>query len=245
MISDKINKNAHDITSFLMIGQSNMAGRGDFADVEIIDNDMCFMLRMGRWQKMSEPINPDRGIFEGNFHSGISLSASFADSYTEHFGKKVGLIPCADGGTSISQWLPGEILFDHAVMMAKLAMRSSNFGGILWHQGESDCNEFDFPLYEERIILMITEIRKELGAENLPFIFGELSEDISEDWNLSDYPAKMNEIFRKIEKKIPNCRCVKSDGLTLKNDGIHFDSPSLRELGCRYFKAYLDLTYEK
>ena len=51
----------------------------------------------------------------------------------------VGLICCADGGTEPDQWQPGEPLFDHAVYQAKLAMRSSQITGVLWHQGESDC----------------------------------------------------------------------------------------------------------
>jgi hypothetical protein len=241
MINDGENKSEINITSFLMIGQSNMAGRGDFGDIEPINNSLCHMLRMGRWQKMSEPINPDRAIFGSEFHSGINLCASFADQYARHFHKEIGLIPCADGGTSISQWQPGELLFDHAVLMTRLAMRTSNFGGILWHQGESDCNKENFPLYKERAIRMITEIRRALDAENLPFIFGELAEDISDRWNLGDYPARMNSIFREIQREIPNCRLVSSKGLSLKPDGIHFNSASLREFGNRYFNAYLEL----
>ena len=241
MINDGENKSKINITSFLMIGQSNMAGRGDFGDIEPINNSLCHMLRMGRWQKMSEPINPDRAIFSSEFHSGINLCASFADQYARHFHKEIGLIPCADGGTSISQWQPGELLFDHAVLMTRLAMRTSNFGGILWHQGESDCNKENFPLYKERAIRMITEIRRALDAENLPFIFGELAEDISDRWHLGDYPAQMNSIFREMQREIPNCRLVSSKGLSLKPDGIHFNSASLREFGNRYFNAYLEL----
>jgi len=241
MILDGLNENTNTMTSFLMIGQSNMAGRGDFGEVERIDNADCYMLRMGRWQKMSEPINPDRAIFDVEFHSGINLCASFADRYAKHFRKKIGLIPCADGGTRILQWQPGGLLFDHAVLMTRLAMRTSNFGGILWHQGESDCNDDNFSLYKERAIRMITEIRRELHAEDLPFIFGELSEDISQRWNLGDYPVRMNSIFREIQSEIPNCRLVSSKGLSLKPDGLHFNSTSLREFGNRYFDAYLEL----
>lgn len=242
MIQDGITGNAKSITSFLMIGQSNMAGRGDPGEVDPIRNPNCYMLRMGRWQAMAEPINPDRGIFEGRFRSGIGLAASFADSFANHFQQKIGLIPCADGGTLISQWQPGEVLFDHAVCMAKLAMRTSNFGGILWHQGESDCDETNIVHYKERALRMIYAIRKELGAEELPFLFGELSEKISPKWNFGDYPMQMNEIFREMEKELPHCRLVSSKELTLKADGIHFDSPSLREFGRRYFHAYLELT---
>ena len=65
MIRDGLNIQEGEIRSYLLIGQSNMAGRGDIGSVPPIQNKNCLMLRMGRWQKMSEPINPDRAIFEG------------------------------------------------------------------------------------------------------------------------------------------------------------------------------------
>lgn len=119
-----------------------MAGRGDFGEVEEIRNQLCFMLRNGRWQPISEPINPDRQIF-GFFHSGIGLAASFADEYAKYYGEKVGLIPCAEGNTAISEWQPGEILFENAVTQAKLAKRTSEIAGILWHQGGNDSMEIE------------------------------------------------------------------------------------------------------
>ena len=240
MIKDGITETQFDITSFLLIGQSNMAGRGDFGEVAKIDDDKCFMLRMGRWQRMSEPINPDRAVLEGDFHSGTNLGASFAYRYRTHFDRKVGLIPCADGGTRISMWMPGTPLFDHAVFMTRLAMRSSSFGGILWHQGESDCNDREFPHYKDRLIRMICAIRSELDAENLPFILGEIPWEIDLKWNHGDYPPKLNAIIREVASELPNCRVVSSKGLTMKPDGIHFDSRGLREFGNRYFDAYLD-----
>ena len=238
-----LEKEEKTIRSFLLIGQSNMAGRGEFADVEPIQNSACFMLRMGRWQKMAEPINPDRDIFRGVYHSGVGLSASFADEYAKHTGENVGLIPCADGGTSISQWLPGEVLFDHAVMMTRLAMRSSTFGGILWHQGESDCrSEETFLLYRERFLTMITALRAELGAEELPLLLGELSEEISNPkWLMEDRAVRFNQMLRELADELPACRAVSSKGLALKPDGLHFNSVSLREFGKRYFDALCDI----
>ena len=73
--------------SFLMIGQSNMAGRGDFDEVSEIVNAKCFMLRMGLWVDMSEPINPDRAMFGHKFHSGVGLAASFADECAKYLGE--------------------------------------------------------------------------------------------------------------------------------------------------------------
>ena len=78
IIQDGCRETAETIHSFLLIGQSNMAGRGDFGEVEPIKNKACRMLRMGRWQPMSEPINPDRAIVGTSFHSGVGLSASLA-----------------------------------------------------------------------------------------------------------------------------------------------------------------------
>ncbi|MBQ9796705.1 MAG: hypothetical protein IJW50_03175, partial [Clostridia bacterium] len=69
----------------------------------------------------------------------------------------------------------------------------------------------------------------------------ELSEDISQRWNIGDYPVRMNSIFREIQSEIPNCRLVSSKGLSLKPDGLHFNSTSLREFGNRYFDVYLEL----
>ena len=49
MIKDGIKLEDNTVNSFLMIGQSNMAGRGEFGEVPAIYNPLCFMLRMGRW----------------------------------------------------------------------------------------------------------------------------------------------------------------------------------------------------
>lgn len=44
------------VHSFLLIGQSNMAGRGFLDEVPPIHDERIKMLRNGRWQVMAEPI---------------------------------------------------------------------------------------------------------------------------------------------------------------------------------------------
>ncbi len=238
-IKDGVNIGGADLRSFLMIGQSNMAGRGDLSEVEPINNFRCYMFRMGRFQKMREPLNFDRAIDI----SGISLGASFADEFAKHYATRVGMIPCADGGTRLDEWLPGTPLYDHAVFMARLAMRSSTFGGILWHQGESDCTcDEDVDSYKEKFIHMISSMRKELNAEGLPLIMGELSGSLACPWyDFSSRPARLNKIFREIRDELPMCALVSSEGLTLKDDLLHFDAKSQREFGKRYFEAYKNI----
>ena len=238
MIQDGIRKTEILLDSVLMLGQSNMAGRGDFGQVKPIRNPMCYMLRMGRWQPMCEPVNPDRAIFDGKFRSGISLAASFADEYAKATQRPVGLIPCADGGTTISQWLPGELNYDHALMQAKLAMRTSRLTAILWHQGESDCiREEDVAAYRGRFHQVITSLRRDLGRPDLPVIIGQLHQNIGEGWKTQDREAQLNAILNDLARELPNCAIASSQGLTVKPDGIHFDSASCREFGKRYFQA--------
>jgi len=239
--SDGIAKNDKTIRSFLMIGQSNMAGRGEFADVPPIRNDRCFMLRMGRWQPMSEPINVDRDILHILYHSGVCLAASFADEMAKFTGWEVGLIPCADGGTTISQWQPGGLLFDHAVMTAKLALRTSTLAGIIWHQGESDCRDFDPEAYSRLFLNTMNTLRRELNAEQLPLVIGEIPLSISTQWNLGDIPRQMNELLHRLAGQLPCCDIVSTGDLEMKPDGIHFNSVSLRKLGVRYFEKYKEL----
>src|SRR5690625_3095357 len=43
--------------SFLLVGQSNMAGRGFLKEVPIICNEHINVMRNGRWQIMMQPIN--------------------------------------------------------------------------------------------------------------------------------------------------------------------------------------------
>lgn len=238
MTKDANQENA--IRSFLMIGQSNMAGRGEFADVEEIRNPSCFMLRTGLWIEMREPVNPDHPVFNNEWHSGVSLASAFANEMAKDLGEKVGLIPCAHGGTSIDQWMPGEILYDHAVAMAKLAMRSSVLSGILWHQGEQDCgSEESIRAYKEKFITMITALRKDLGAENIPLIIGELSQN--EVVCRLNEQAQMNAQYHEIAKILPCCSVVSSKGLTMKADKVHFDAVSLGEFGKRYYQAFKSL----
>ena len=142
------------IHSILIIGQSNMAGRGFFEDVEPIDNAGISVLRNGRWIPMYGPVNPDRKTAR------VNLAESFAKRYHDEKGVEVGIIPCADGGTCLDQWAVGGLLFDHACYMAELASRTSTIAAVLWHQGESDCTEERAPLYEEKLLVLHLRARR-------------------------------------------------------------------------------------
>jgi hypothetical protein len=228
--------------AFLMIGQSNMAGRGEFGEVPEIKNPLCLMQRNGRWQPMSEPINPDRAIFNITLHSGVGLAASFADCYAKHFKRPVGLIPCADGGTSIADWQPEGALYENAMNCVRLAKRCSNIKGILWHQGENDCLSMELlRAYPKAFYRMFDRLIADIGVPNIPIIVGELPRGIDAKRKIDGRENIFNEYLPSLISRYSNMALASSEGLTLKADGIHFNSHSLREFGKRYFEKYLEL----
>ena len=201
-----------------------MAGRGDLGEVEAIENPLCYMFRMCKWQPMSEPINVDKGI-RASFLPGISLAASFADSLSRHICAPVGLIPCAHGGTKISEWQEGEPLFENAIFTTKLAQKNSELCAIIWHQGESDCMPFDSEYYRKAFISCMSAFRNRLEMQDLPIIIGEISENTSESWGIREYAPKMNALMHTLSQELAHCAVANAAQLPLREDGIHF-SPS-------------------
>jgi len=226
---------------FLLIGQSNMAGRGELNEVEPIRDPRCKMMRNGRFLGMSEPICFDRAI-DTYYHSGVGLSASFAKCAAEYFDEEIGLIPCADGGTSLSDWEPGGLLYDHAVFQTRLAMRSGTLAGILWHQGESDSKTAESAsVYGERFDRFITRLQADIGC-NVPVVAGELGEYLAEyDNGKVKHYYIVNEQLHAYAASHDNFAVASAAGLKPKPDGLHFCSVSLREFGERYFAAYRTL----
>jgi hypothetical protein len=225
--------------SFLLIGQSNMAGRGFVGEVEPIDNNDVFVLRNGRWRKMYTPVNPDRET------AGVCLAESFAYLFSRHYNADVGIIPCADGGSHLDQWLPGEILFDHAVGQAKLAQRTTTIVGVLWHQGESDSLYDRYPHYEEKCTLIFEAMRKELDlGDDVPFLMGGLG-DYLVNYFRKEHAACFGFVNQAIESMAEHndwIGFVSAAGLEDKGDNLHFSARALREFGRRYFDRFVEMS---
>ncbi|MBL4954967.1 sialate O-acetylesterase [Neobacillus sp. OS1-32] len=221
--------------SILLIGQSNMAGRGFIEDVAPIYNEHINVLRNGRWQMMAEPLNFDRHV------SGVGPAASFAQAWTEdHPGESIGLIPCAEGGSSIDEWTIDGLLTRHAISEAKFAMETSEIVGILWHQGESDSYGERYKTYEEKLLSLFKHLREELNAPDIPIIIGELGHYLGKvGFGKSAVEYKqINQILSKVAHTEKNCYFVTSKGLTANPDGIHINAISQRKFGLRYYEAF-------
>ena len=224
------------IHSFLLIGQSNMAGRGFTADVEPLPkNENIYVQRNGRWWPKYVPVNPDRVT------AGVCLAETFALAYSaDHPDVQIGLIPCADGGTSIDAWAEGGVLFDNAVNHARLAQRSSTIAGVLWHQGESNVRNIEG--YREKFIKMKSALVEKLGLCDVPFLCGGLGDflEIYKEGAFKEYNL-INEIYEDLSKTDPMLGFVSAKGLTSNPDNLHFNAPSLYEFGYRYYEVFKTL----
>lgn len=221
--------------SVLLIGQSNMAGRGYLHEVTPIYNENIFMLRNGRWQMMTEPIHFDRSV------AGVGPAASFVQAWCNaNKNEQIGLIPCAEGGSSIDEWSKESTLFRHAVSEAKFAMENSELIAILWHQGESDGRSKKYKNYYHKLNILVNSFRKELGDLEVPFIVGGLGNYLGKSGfgrSCVEYDLINQELLKYAENN-RNCYFVTGVKLYPNPDGIHINAESQRRFGIRYFKAY-------
>jgi hypothetical protein len=158
----------------------------------------------------------------------------------------IGLIPCAVGGTPLQRWQKGGDLYQQALDRAKIAMQSGTLKGILWHQGEAESgSETNSRSYAARLAQMIADLRADLGVGEVPFVAGKLGEYLattSKDGTPSFWPV-VNEQIAGLPALSPRTAVADSAGFKHKGDGVHFDTPSLREFGKRYAEAMKKLQH--
>lgn len=235
--SDK--KNFH---LFLLVGQSNMAGRGEIeAHDKTLHPRIWVLDQTNTWKPATEPLHFDKPAI-----TGVGPGFAFAKKIAELDSSMViGLIPCAVGGSGIDFWQPGKFYaptksypYDDAISRTKSAMQSGIVKGILWHQGESDSDSINAKLYAQKLKSLIERFRYDLHSKNLPFVAGTLP---------VFYTAKhphaqvVNDAITQLPKIVPNTAVVYSAGLNHTGDHTHFNSESARLLGERYAISYQTL----
>lgn len=235
---------------YLLIGQSNMAGRGLVEPRDTIGHPQVFTLNKNEeWVPAQDPIHFDKKV------AGVGLGRSFgiemAKANTE---VRIGLIPCAVGGSPIDTWKPGGYHkqtethpWDDMENRLKIALKKGKLKGILWHQGESDSNPESCNEYEAKFQELIKGVRIIGENKDAPFIAGELGRfRIKSDIKLySEQKPSPAEVVMQSTKTVVkldgNAAFVNSNGLKHKGDSTHFNSESYRIMGRRYAKTMLKL----
>lgn len=226
---------------YLLIGQSNMAGRGRLvAGEELPCEGVRKMDVFGYIVPAKEPLHYDKKA------AGAGLGASFANAMrAADTNRTVVLVPCAFGGSALSEWSKGEYMYEHALLRTRQALRklkgTGRLAGILWHQGESDASdERRADSYGSRLAKMVGDLRADLGCGDVPLVVGELGRYLADNRAKSGrYKCfeKVNAALNGLTNSVPNCACVSSEGLTPNSDVLHFNTLSLRTFGERYAAA--------
>ncbi|MEI8309941.1 MAG: sialate O-acetylesterase [Verrucomicrobiota bacterium] len=220
---------------YLLIGQSNMAGRGVVEESDRQTDPRIWMFtESGEWKPAEEPIRYDKPA-----HAGVGPGLAFGRAMAKALpGAEIGLVNRAFGGTSIAQWKKGGQLYNDAVSAAKAAAAQGTIKGILWHQGESDYKKLVKEFYKAALVELIANLRKELGAPELPVVLGELGPYLQP---ADPSPQVVNDVLHEISKEIPKVGVASSEGLKDKGDKLHFDTASQRIFGQRYAEEMLRL----
>ena len=225
---------------YLLIGQSNMAGRAPIETEDEAPVAGCELFNSTNgWEIATNPLNRYSSIRKDISVQKLNPGYGFAQRLRElQPDIHLGLVVNARGGTSINDWEKGDLYYEEAVSRVQAALEDGNsrLAGILWHQGESNSSQTNM-VYMGKLTTMIADLRADLGDPDLPFVAGQLEQD---DTTPVVKERPINDEIILLPTLSPNTAVATTEGLTTI-DGTHFDSASQRELGRRYADALLGL----
>ena len=253
---------------YLAFGQSNMEGQGDIGDQDRSVDERFQLLwsadggscnqgaSKGKWIKATPPLAHCQGAKLGPADYFGRTMVEKADSQI-----KVGIISVAVAGCSIKlfdkdnyksyvssqqgqSWMIQRINayggnpYGRLIEMAKKAQEDGVIKGIIFHQGETDAGDGNWPSAVKKVY---DNIIKDLGLENdIPFLAGEVLR--------SGVSKGANNNIAKLPQQSKNFYVVSSEGFNQAlGDGqnVHFTSQEYRDFGKRYAEKMIEVLGDK
>ena len=246
---------------YLCFGQSNMEGSATIEEQDkIVDARFVMMQSVdcsnlekvkGQWYPAVPPLS--------QCYVGLSPADYFGRTMVENLPKevKVGVINVAIGGSDIrlfdkhiyqnytdtypESWFQDKIKgyggnpYERLMSLAKEAQKKGVIKGIILHQGETNQDDKNWPLYVKKVYNnMLKDLH--LKAKNVPLLAGEV---VHEDQG--GKCASMNSIINNLPETVPTAYVISSKGCKVREDNVHFNSEGVRELGKRYAEKMLEL----
>lgn len=242
------NETPYDI--FIVAGQSNThAGLVLDRKIDVTNGNIFQLGRYSIYDHIIIPANdPLHHHTIQDDKNGFALN--FAKLYDEYHQNEnpIVIIPCGFGGSSISRdWYKEGSLYNDLISRTKFVLNNypnSRIKLFLWHQGEADVGNLN---YGDLLDAFITNIRNDLNEENLPFIVGGMVPYwVEQDQNR----ITQQQIIKETPLRVTNTAyadpeipfIIEKEDNTF--DTIHYSAKGQRELGSRYFDAYLTLLNE-
>jgi hypothetical protein len=258
-------KDAASFDVFLLIGQSNMKGRGALSEKSATDPRVwMFPFGGNQWVPARDPLHAagQNDMIDRSDNAGVGPGMSFARALlAENPQAVIGLVPAAVGGARIDQWLPEPTtgpgngttkrFYDEALRRARLALAvpvepKPILRGILWLQGESDSTADRHNLYQEKLLRLVDALREEFGDPQLPFIACTIGAFIPRDLTIASmtfaHTREINDILLELPALRDRTATVDARDLTGHiGDRLHYDTASQEIIGEQFAAKYLEL----
>jgi len=248
---------------WILAGQSNMQGVGNLCDApEPHPWVRCFSMA-DEWRRAEEPLHylaeavdvvhngygvgpnrPPRAKLERDRRAllkGVSPGLAFGVEMVRRTGVPQGLIACAHGGTSMTQWSPalrdkGGASF-YGAMLRRYRKLGQPVAGVLWYQGESDADLEASPKYTDRMVELVAAVRRDTGLPGLPWYIVQLGRHTSTEhslaWNsIQEQQRKLPEVIRNLDVA-PAVDLELDDGIHISGRGQQILGKRLARLACK------------
>ncbi len=217
-----------DLT-FLLLGQSNMAGQGKVSELnasfKTLPANVNFFLNGSRVDIAAQQ----------KFGPEVSFARRIAQAHPD---KTINLVKFAPGGSLMKDWLKGGYHYQTLTKQLNKIRKTEKLDirGILWMQGERDTKSLaSANRYKKSLERFIVMIRRDLGKPGLPFVIAQIS--MPEAYRPGVKPVKLAQ--QEIPRELPSVSSFSTDTLQKKPDKVHFSSAGQIELGKRFADYYL------
>lgn len=240
---------------WLLGGQSNMQGCGYFPKQRLAVNPQVRAFFMDdRWAVAQDPlhnmwqcvdqvhidINGGAPILRPAIDWGVCPGPAFGNEMIRLTGVPQGMLACAHGGTTMTQWDPklknagSKSLY--GAMMRRITKNGGRVAGMIWYQGCSDANLEAAPLYTARMKEFVSALRRDTGDKTLPLAIVQIARVT--DWGAENakYWNSIQDQERRLPSVIKNLTTVPAIDLPL-DDGIHISGAGQYVLGIRLAQA--------
>lgn len=247
---------------YIAFGQSNMEGQGNieqqdktvdkrFQMMATVDN--CSGRKLGTWNDAVPPLANCSGKLGPTDYFGRTMVEKTDEQI------KVGVIVVAVAGCSIklfqenldqgymsqqANWFMDRVRsyggnpYTRMIEMAKKAQQDGVIKGIIFHQGETDAGDGNWPSAVKKVY---DNILKDLGlGDDIPFLAGEVLR--------SGTSSGANNNIAKLPQQSKNFYVISSEGFNQAlGDGqnVHFTSQEYRDFGKRYAEKMIEVLGDK
>ncbi len=171
---------------------------------------------------------------------GTGPGVSFGQQMYKYLKVPQGLLACAHGGTSMSQWDPrlkskGSSSL-YGAMMRRIRKNGGRVAGMIWYQGCSDANAAAAPLYTKRMKEFVSHLRRDCGDPALPVAMVQIARVSTWERSACVHWNSIQDQQRRLPEHIGNLAVVPAIDLEL-DDCIHIGEEGQKRLGLRLARA--------